>query len=51
MQTLKLNIYLCQDMIRVNYLGAVYCTKSVVESMKQRNEMNEQEYLLTSGRI
>lgn len=36
MQTLKLNIYLCQDMIRVNYLGAVYCTKSVVEPMKQR---------------
>jgi 3-dehydrosphinganine reductase len=23
-------------MIRVNYLGSVYCTKSVVDSMKQR---------------
>jgi len=25
-----------EDMIRVNYLGSVYCTKAVVESMKQR---------------
>lgn len=25
-----------EDMIRINYLGSVYCTKSVVESMKQR---------------
>ena len=25
-----------EDMIRVNYLGSVYCTKSVVDSMKQR---------------
>ncbi len=25
-----------KDMIRINYLGSVYCTKSVVESMKQR---------------
>jgi 3-dehydrosphinganine reductase len=25
-----------EDMIRVNYLAAVYCTKSVIDSMKDR---------------
>jgi short-subunit dehydrogenase len=32
----KKYVFFCQEMMKVNYLGAVYCTKAVVDSMKKR---------------